>query len=298
MTFSTHIKFFLILTSASLVVSCKPSDADVHKLVEKTLDNMVFVKGGTFMMGDGPGTYVDPTGKKHVREAWTGYRDNKPAHPVELDSYYIQKYEVTYGEYDIFAKATGRPLPNADSIGQVWRQDNMAVRLDWFDARDYCKWIASVSNVPVNLPTEAQWEYAARSRGQYVPYATDNGWLEKGKNFKKTFSGSERSMSSIVGINPPNPLGIYEMQESAGEWVIDWHDNSYYKKLLSVGKVKNPSGPENGIKKVWRGGDGIGTPWYNTVFTRFKALPSKGSQGIRCVINTSSNIKQNPNNIR
>ena len=285
MTVSPHSKLFFILLSLSLVTSCKPSDAEVHKLMEKTLDNMVFVEGGTFMMGDGPGTYVDPTGKKHVQEYWTGYDDNKPAHPVELDSYYIQKYEVTYGEYDVFAKVTNKVLPKADDIGQIWRQDNMAVRLNWFDARAYCVWLGKISKLPFDLPSEAQWEYAARNRGQYVPYATDNGWLEKGRNYKKAFVGSERSMSSIVGINPPNPLGLFEMQESAGEWVLDWHDDAYYKLELDIGKVKNPTGPEHGEKKVWRGGDGIGTAWYDTVFTRFEASPSEGSQGMRCVAN-------------
>ncbi|WP_049191966.1 formylglycine-generating enzyme family protein, partial [Serratia marcescens] len=110
------------------------------------------------------------------------------------------------------------------------------------------------SGKKIDLPTEAQWEYAARSRGQYLPFATDNGELEKGKNIPDEEQLDEYTDGLgipiyPIGKYPPNPLGLYDMGLSGSEWVNDWYASDYY----SHSPVKDPKGPSNGTKKVLRG---------------------------------------------
>jgi formylglycine-generating enzyme required for sulfatase activity len=265
--------------------SGQPDADDVRALLEKTLQNMVFVKGGTFMMGDSGGTYVDKHGNRRTVSAWTGYRDNKPAHKVTLDSYYIGKFEVTYGEYDIFTKLTGRPLRLKWRQGRASREPNIPVGVpNWYAAKAYCTWLSKVSGLPFDLPTEAQWEYAARSRGRRVPYATDNGRLDPERNYNKAHPVLARGQAKPTGSHPPNPLGLYDMHGNVAEWVNDWYDRHYYHHS----PVLNPRGPKTGKKKLWRGGGNFGTQAYNTVYTRADRPPTHdggGAIGMRCVLN-------------
>ena len=286
MTFFKQSRLFSILICIGLVstAGCKPSDSDVRELVDKTLDNMVFVDGGSFMMGDAGANYTDENGVEHNVEFWTGYTDNKPAHKVTLDSYYIQKYEVTYAEYDTFTKRTGRPLSNEKYMGSPDRQPAIPAGVpSWSAAKDYCLWLKEQSGLPFDLPTEAQWEYAARSRGKPVPYATDTGLLDKRVNYGIRVDGIGLSEPVPVGIHPPNPLGIYDMHGNVGEWVNDWYDENYYK----ISPEHNPVGPEIGEKKVQRGGSNLGTQSYNTVYNRYEKLPDDNGYlyvGLRCVL--------------
>jgi formylglycine-generating enzyme required for sulfatase activity len=130
--------------------------------------------------------------------------------------------------------------------------------VDWYQARDYCLWLAEQSGRPFALPTEAQWEYAARSRGQMMPYATDDGLLRKGKNYS---TREERRQASppnappytpypIGKKYPPNPLGIHQMGLNGFEWVSDWYGEDYYERSPE----HNPTGPASGKDKVRRGG--------------------------------------------
>ncbi|MGD8571550.1 MAG: SUMF1/EgtB/PvdO family nonheme iron enzyme [Gammaproteobacteria bacterium] len=285
MAFSRTIKITFLLFSAVSLMSCKPSDADVHRLIEKTLDNMVYVEGGTFMMGDAGANYTDEKGVEHNVEFWTGYTDNKPAHKVTLDSYYIQKYEVTYAEYDTFTKKTGRPLSNDDQRKYPEIQPRIPAGVpSWYAAKDYCLWLGEQSGLPFDLPTEAQWEYAARSRGKPVPYATDTGMLDKGRNYMKYIKEAGNTHIVYVGSHPPNSLGIYDMHGNVNEWVNDWYDENYYK----ISPENNPAGPKTGEKKVLRGGSVIGTQSFNTVYARFTKEPDYNGfnyNGVRCVLN-------------
>ena len=283
-----HRMLVLLITFLVSATACsgKPSRADLDALIERTLKNVVFVEGGEFMMGDGGGAWEEDGQVRRV-EFWTGYRDNKPAHRVVLDSYYIQKYEVTYSEYDIFATATGRPERYPEDRGTRFRLPDTPVGVpSWYEAKAYCQWLGEITGLPFDLPTEAQWEYAARSRGDPVAYATDTGWLDRGVNFGKRPDGYGVSSITPVGIHPPNPLGIYDMTRNVTEWVNDWYAKDYYQHS----PVHNPRGPANGKKKVLRGGGNIGSPQYDTVYTRYKEKPgSDGAiyNGMRCVLNIS-----------
>ena len=113
----------------------------------------------------------------------------------------------------------------------------------------------------MDLPTEAQWEYAARNRGQFWVVATDNGKMELGRNartfdersaYAKKFGLTRLEPSLPLGAFPPNPLGLYDMMTEGHEWMLDWYDPDYYAKSPE----KNPAGPETGARKVLRSSRG------------------------------------------
>ncbi len=268
----------LLITGLGGCNISKAADPEVQAFIDKTLSNLVFVEGGSFMMGDAGREVTDERGTYHA--FWTGDADTQPAHKVTLDSYSIQKYEVTYGEYDNFSKVTKRDLFKKDYIGDKDRAPEIPViGLPWQDAKDYCDWLSEISGLPFDLPTEAQWEYAARSRGLNVPFATDNGLLDKGRNYRG--KGSPWHPQS-PGTYPPNPLGLYDMTGNVSEWVKDWYAWDYYKHS----PPNNPQGPEKGSQKILRGSDVIGTAAFKLLHRRREVLPNTvDGGGIRCVVN-------------
>ncbi|MCO5784711.1 formylglycine-generating enzyme family protein, partial [Citrobacter meridianamericanus] len=143
-------------------------------LVKRSLDNMVPVAGGEFLMGD----FGPLIGEKLP---FSSNQDDKYLHKVRLSDFMIGKYKVTYKDYNEYIKIThGKKLTYV--FGGKLLADDVPVSIPWQMAKDYCLWLGKMSGKRVDLPTEAQWEYAARSRGQYLPYATSNGKIERGVN--------------------------------------------------------------------------------------------------------------------
>ena len=270
-------------------VETKPSTSDVDSLIEQIKRNLVFLKGGTFDMGDWGNEEGLP---------YDSNPESKPLHKVTLDSFSMLKYKVTFAEFDVFTKATGRPLVSNGEIAQRSRKPTHPASVNWYGAKAYCGWLAKMSKLPFDLPTEAQWEYAARSRGQRLLYATDNGKLEMGEDNERVRDaggaqgadpaeiakyvdvpgrnypsyaqqkqlGGNGSMYIIpVGSFPPNPAGLYGMSELITEWANDWFG------LYSERAQTNPKGPSTGLKRVTRGVNG--SPEYSFNFVRFGRLP-------------------------
>lgn len=227
----------------------------VEALIQKTMDNMVFVEGGSFEMGDfGP---IDPQSEGLP---YSPHQDNKHLHTVTLDSYSISAYQVSYSDYDAYTEAAGKKMINTEGRDSDFRAPDVPAGVDWYQARDYCQWLAEETGLPFSLPTEAQWEYAARSRGEFYPFATDNGYISVGENYPtrdeiKSSTPANFSGPYTIGLYQPNPLGVYQMGLNGLEWVNDWYDANYYKESPE----HNPQGPESGNEKVERGapfGDG------------------------------------------
>jgi formylglycine-generating enzyme len=230
--------------------------------VVQSLDNMVFVEGGEFQMGDFGWPYDDdpanlcdwPCGVEPERMGHISMDgDDDFVHPVKLSSYSLSRFQATLGDFDLFFIAQDKPLFDAEDRKREELQEKLyapklpAPTQSWQEAKDYCGWLGELSDFPVDLPTEAQWEYAARNRGQHVMFSTDNGSLNYGRNFPA--SGKGKRLTFAVDSFVPNPLGIYNLSGNATDWVNDWYDKDYYRHS----PLENPTGPEAGTLRVLRG---------------------------------------------
>jgi formylglycine-generating enzyme required for sulfatase activity len=211
---------------------------------------------------------------------------------TSVSSYYIDKYNVSYGNYDTYTDAVGKPRIDQIDIGYFFRGANHPVDgATWYQASAYCTWLAKTSGLSYSLPTSAQWEYAARNRGKLSwAYATNNGKMELGRNFPswKNFTQQEDDPMHVsaplpIGSMPPNPLGIYGMAHEVNQWVKDWYQQGYYAHMPK----HNPQGPKTGTLKVVRGGGASGDPEFANNFGSAGISPNTQEGGFRCVINSS-----------
>ena len=172
-----------------------------------------------------------------------------PLHTVTLDAYYIDKYEVTNARYKACVAAGGCTVPGSvDSskrspyYGTSTYADYPVLNVDWFQANAFCAWAGK------RLPTEAEWEKAARGSSDTRKYP----WGNSAPDCTKTNYDSCVGDTSRVGSYPSgaSPYGVMDMAGNVDEWVQDWYDSSYY----SVSPSNNPQGPETGMYRVLRGG--------------------------------------------
>jgi len=253
-------------------------EGQVLAVAVKAIEDLVHIEGGSFMMGDfkAPCDPVDPRLMEWTPDAecYTSTFAIKTGsafqHKVTLSSYSLAKFETTYQGFDAFQLVRGLDVVK----GKLRREYNLPAKQFankptptkyWQEAKDYCRWLGDLTAMPFDLPTEAQWEYAARNRGQNIYYATNNGQIinghrphrlldEKGRLYHKQFEKTEWNYNgglnlTKVGILPPNPLGLYDMAGNASEWVNDWFSADYYK----TSPEHNPQGPDTGEEKVIRG---------------------------------------------
>ncbi|WP_336367054.1 formylglycine-generating enzyme family protein [Marinobacter sp. C2H3] len=235
----------------------------VTELVVRALDNMVPIKGGTFMMGE----FKIPCEPGSEQLCYSDFnRDNDYAHTVTLDDYAIAKFETTMADFDLFRALRGsepyeQGIRESEGGASLFIADKPAWTRNWDEPQAYCLWVGELADRDVSLPSEAQWEFAARNRGKNVLYATDNGSIDRGRNYRARgdFSGTHP-----VGKFPPNPLGLYDMSGNTSEWVRDWYASDYY----SSSPLNNPAGPMAGNSHVLRGGSFADDPRYNTTLLR------------------------------
>ena len=195
---------------------------------------MVWVPAGEFTMGS--------TNKQTaaVLREWThDLKDyqfvldaEKPQRKVYLDGYWMYKCEVTVAQYRKFCEATERKMPDAPSWG--WKEDHPMVMVIWQDSADYAKWSG------VSLPTDAQWEKAARGTdGRIYPWG--NSW-----DLNKCITYPDGGSTDPVGSHPEgtSPYGCMDMAGNVQEWCADWYDPNYYKNA----PTRNPKGPSRAAK--------------------------------------------------
>ncbi|AEE52506.1 SUMF1/EgtB/PvdO family nonheme iron enzyme [Haliscomenobacter hydrossis] len=221
-------------------------------------DGLVLVKGGSFTMGC-------------TSEQQNCGEDEKPTHQVNLGDFYLSKNELTIGEYLKFADETRSHYPEWLEQGSKYNletgsddhyknkglsrnaTDLPVVGVSWEDAKAYCEWLSRKTGLKYRLPTEAEWEYAARGGGlgitqtnfQVTQYAGSNSIDEVAWH-----SSNSGSKPHPVGQKKPNRLGLYDMSGNVWEWCADWYDSSYYKNSPST----NPPGAITGSDRVCRGG--------------------------------------------
>lgn len=241
----------LLLSTLTLTACAKTTNATltpevqekVNKLLEKTKKNMIFVEGGSFMMGD--------------FDFYDSRIDSKPVHKVTLDSFSMNAYKATYEDLDIYSEATNtQKVGSTETHSSKFRYPISAAGVSWQEGRNYCQWLGKQLNLNMDLPTEAQWEYAARNKGQKIYFPTNTGKIENGVNVwnykqKQKFSGKLKSygiLLSAVGQYPPSALGFYDLITDNYEWMLDWYAPDYYQHSPE----KNPQGPKTGTDKVRR----------------------------------------------
>ena len=226
------------------------------------LDDMVLVDGGYFVMGNTP-----------EMEDYLTEQDSLSANPheVELDNFYICKYEVTQKQWRAFLPTEGRCIVDGDNTAMDM--------LSWEDAKTFADSLSAITGLQFALPTEAQWEFAARGGTKSHHYvfsgnddATEVGWT----SFEGLTSAHE------VGGKRYNELGLFDMTGNVFEWCIDYFD------LYSQQKDVNPQGPSKGINHVLRGGDfRIDNLYDMKTTTRYFDSPfvNRRGAGVRLVIN-------------
>jgi formylglycine-generating enzyme required for sulfatase activity len=192
---------------------------------------MVWIPAGRFRMGDIQGTGSD---------------DEQPVHEVSVERFAMGRYPVTFAEYDQFAQATDREKPDDRGWG---RGNRPVINVSWYDAVAYTEWLCEQTGQQYRLPTEAEWEYAARAGTE-----TDYWWgNDIGKNRANcNGSGSQWSgkQTSPVGSFEPNPFGLYDTAGNVWEWIASEYENKYRgKELRCIEKS-----PSESIRLSLRGG--------------------------------------------
>ena len=241
----------LLLSTFALTACAKTTNATltpelqekVNKLLDKTKKNMIFVEGGSFMMGD--------------FDSYDNNIDSKPVHKVTLDSFNMGAYKTTYEDLDIYSEATNtQKVGSTETYSSKFRYPISAAGVSWQEGRNYCQWLGKQLNLNMDLPTEAQWEYAARNKGQKIHFPTNTGKIEDGVNVwnydqKQKFSSKHKYYGfflSNIGQYPPSALGFYDLITDNYEWMLDWYAADYYQHSPE----KNPQGPRTGTDKVRR----------------------------------------------
>lgn len=240
-------------------------------LQEQITQDLVRMKGGTFLMGDfGPVHNAD-------KLPYSGETNDDVLRRITLSDFSITAHKISVEQYDAFSDSTGRPRIGTSEIDAgLYRKDVKAsAGVSWTQAQEFCAWLGSKTGKRATLPTEAEWEYAARSGGKMEIYATDNGRIDDGRNvasFDQNMDGS----GVALGKYPPNPAGLYDMIDHGHEWVQDWYEASYAEKDL-----RDPQGPKNGSEKVIRsstnqGGDSLAL--VSMTFTRASRAPDAAAR--------------------
>jgi formylglycine-generating enzyme required for sulfatase activity len=226
-----YILILLVGLNISLFAQTKPNTEWVR------------VEGGSFMMGC----------EENDKDC---YPDEQPKHKVSISTFEISKYEVTVAQYRVFCKATKRNMPSPPSHGFI--DSHPIVYVSWQDAVDYAKWIGA------RLPTEAEWEYAAKggNKSKGYEYSGSNNYDEVGWCYENS-----SNQTHPVGQKQPNELGIHDMSGNAWEWVNDNYEIFYYQES----PINNPQGPKQGLGKVNRGG------CFNFDFKLMKTTHRRGS---------------------
>ena len=199
-----------------------------------------------------------------------GEDDQKPVRTVYVDAFYMDIHPVTNAQYQAFIEATGRRK-------LFWwahaKYNQPVMDLDWDDAVAYCKWAGK------RLPTEAEWERAARGGLEGKKYPWGDGIDEMMANYGWNARGPTR-----VGQYEPNGYGLYDMAGNVWEWCHDWYGEDYYREAPQ----RNPTGPREGTFQVIRGGDwSSDASWLGCGF-RFNLYPihwyySIGFRGVQSV---------------
>jgi formylglycine-generating enzyme len=176
----------------------------------------------------------------------TGQDNERPAHRVWVDAFELAACQVTNAEYEKFLAATGHRTPLHWNDPVFSHPDQPVVAPSWFDAGAYCNWLSRLSGSRYRLPTEAEWERAARGGLEQQLYPWGDAPLESLENYSSRW----KTAPERVGHGEKNAFGLFDIGANVHEWCADWFDADYYRRSPE----RNPPGPETGTRRSSRGG--------------------------------------------
>ncbi|SPY77908.1 formylglycine-generating enzyme family protein [Providencia rustigianii] len=203
--------------SFGLLIGCDDEQKaqDAAQLRETSMKNMVSIPGGRFQMGDF-GVLVEE------KLPYSSDPSTRPLHWVSLPAFKMGKYRVTWGEFNhwlgvqereplaLYTKRKKSEIIHWDELG-----DDYPAQVSWQDAKAYCQWLGAADGKQTDLPTEAQWEYAARSGGQLLIYGNSDNQMHYEQDPARNFT----DWLSPVGRFAPNPIGLYDMMGNGLDWI-------------------------------------------------------------------------------
>jgi formylglycine-generating enzyme required for sulfatase activity len=244
-------------------------------VAERIKKNLVLVSGGCFKMGD---IFGD------------GYSDEKPVHEVCVDDFYIGNFEVTQKDWWLVMEENPSKFKVCDDcpVERVTQKDWRVImgqkssqfkgcdvcpveRVSWNDIQEFIRKLNGLTGKKYRLPTEAEWEYAARSGGRKAKWAGMRNDVELGV-YAWYYKNSSKK-THPVGQKKPNSLGLHDMSGNVWEWVQDWYGEDYYKSSPR----QNPKGPSSGEYKVLRGGSWVNTHGGVRAADRYWTKPDYGN---------------------
>jgi len=231
--------------------------------IRKDGAKMILIPAGEFIMGS-------PEGE--------GKDDEHPQHTVFLDAFYIDAYEVTVGQYKKFIQASGHRAPNWSDVSEYSPTDNHPiVYVSWEDAKAYAEWAGAT------LPTEAQWEKAARGGLVGKKYPWGDTITHNNANYSGTGGKDTWKYAAPVGSFPANDYGLYDMAGNVWEWCLDAYENDYYRRSPERNPVNDNF--TNVKRRVLRGGSWGNDYYYVRCANRSYLVPSFRDIviGFRCV---------------
>jgi len=219
---------------------------------------MVWIPAGSVQIGDIQGG---------------GDRDEKPVQKFKIARFAIGRYEVSFAEYDRFAQATGRNKPNDEGMG---RGNHPVINVSWQDATDYTAWLSQQTGQNYRLPTEAQWEYAARGGTETKYWWNNEIGFNQGNCWNRS-CGDSFEFTSPVGSFLPNQFGLYDTVGNVWEWTC----SAYQKKYQGT---ENQCA-DSAISFTLRGGSWNSSAWRARAASRLNdgSLRRNKSNGFRIV---------------